>query len=102
MSFSLEVKHVMNRRADEWVPGIRGRESEREGGTDRMEVNTQIGETAGKIWQLLSEGGPLTLAQMRRRLNGSTDLLHLALGWLAREDKVMVSQERRSLRVRLR
>lgn len=67
-----------------------------------MEVNPQIGETAGKIWQLLSEGGPLTLAQMRRRLNGSSELMNLALGWLAREDRVSVTQERRTLRVKLR
>jgi hypothetical protein len=67
-----------------------------------MEVNPQIGETAGKIWQLLSEGGPLTLAQMRRRLNGSSELMNLALGWLAREDRVSVTQERHTLRVKLR
>ena len=67
-----------------------------------MEVNSQIGETAGKVWNLLSENGPLTTTQMRKKLNGSGELLNLALGWLAREDKVVVTQERRSFRIQLR
>ena len=67
-----------------------------------MEINGHIGEAAGKIWALLSESGPLTIAQMRRKLNESSDLLNLALGWLAREYKVIVTRERTSLRVQLR
>ncbi len=67
-----------------------------------MEVNTQIGETAGKVWHLLSENGSLTTAQMRKKLGGTNELLNLALGWLAREDKIVVTQERRDLRVQLR
>ncbi|MBZ5672530.1 MAG: winged helix-turn-helix domain-containing protein [Acidobacteriia bacterium] len=67
-----------------------------------MEVNGQIGEMAGEVWHLLSDAGPLTLAQIRRKLNRSSEFLNLALGWLAREEKVIVTQERRSLRAQLR
>jgi hypothetical protein len=67
-----------------------------------MEVNGHIGKAAGKVWSLLSGSGPLTTTQIRRKLNESSDLLNLALGWLAREDKVILTRERTSLRVQLR
>ena len=67
-----------------------------------MEINAQVGETAGKIWHLLSADGPQTLVQIKKKLNGSGEMVTFALGWLAREDKVDISQEKKSLRVVLK
>lgn len=67
-----------------------------------MDVNNQVGETAGKIWHALSSAGPLTLAQLKKRVNGSGELLRVGLGWLAREDKVEIIQEKKSFRGRLK
>jgi hypothetical protein len=67
-----------------------------------MDVNSQVGETAGKVWHALSSAGPQTLAQLRKRLAGSAELLSFALGWLAREDKIEIIPERKSFRVCLK
>ncbi len=70
--------------------------------TEQVDIKPQVGETAGKVWHVLSEGGPLTLAQIKKKLNGSSDLVGLALGWLAREDKVEITPDKKTLRVQLR
>ena len=67
-----------------------------------MDINSQVGETAGKVWHALSSVGPQTLAQLRKRVNGSGELLSFGLGWLAREDKIEIIPDKRSLRVQLK
>ena len=67
-----------------------------------MNVQAQVGETAGKIWHLLQENGPLTVAQLKKKLNGSGELLGFALGWLSREDKIDISTDKKTYRVQLR
>ena len=68
----------------------------------KVEIREQVGETAGRVWHLLNDQGPQTLAQLRKRLNGSGELVTFALGWLAREDKVDISQDKKNLRVALK
>ncbi len=67
-----------------------------------MDVQTQVGETAGKVWHLLNDNGPLTLTQLKKKLDGSGELLNFALGWLAREDKIEISPAKKSFRIQLR
>ena len=67
-----------------------------------MEIILEVGETAGKIWHLLNDEGPQTLAQIKKRVNGSSELASLALGWLAREDKVEIRLEKKSYKVALK
>jgi len=67
-----------------------------------MEINVQVGETAGKIWNLLNDEGPQSFPQLKKKLNGSGELLGFALGWLAREDKVDLKQEKKTLKVALK
>ena len=62
----------------------------------------QIGETAGDVWRLLAEKGPLSMAQIVKQLDAPRDLVMMALGWLAREDKVAVDADSRSRTVSLR
>jgi hypothetical protein len=68
----------------------------------RVEIKQQVGETAGRVWHLLDEGGPQTLAQIKKKFNGSGELVGFALGWLAREDKVEIALEKKTFRVALR
>ena len=65
-------------------------------------MQAQVGETAGKIWHILNERGPQTVAQLKKGLNGSGELVGFALGWLAREDKVSLSQEKKNIKVILK
>ncbi len=67
-----------------------------------MELTREVGETAGKVWHLLNERGPQTLAQLKKGLNSSGELLGFALGWLAREDKVSIIPEQKSFKVSLK
>lgn len=67
-----------------------------------VEVKAQVGEAAGEVWRLLNQGGPQTLAQLKKKLNGSSELVGFAVGWLAREDKLEFYKEKRSIVVRLR
>jgi len=66
-----------------------------------MDINNQVGETAGKVWHALSSVGPQTLAQLKKRVNGSGELLSFGLGWLAREDKIEIMPDKKRFCVRL-
>jgi hypothetical protein len=68
----------------------------------KVEMTAQVGVTAGKVWQALNDFGPQTVTQLRKRLDGSGDLVGLALGWLAREDKIDLSQEKKNIKVALK
>jgi hypothetical protein len=50
----------------------------------------------------LNDFGPQTLAQLKKRVNGSSELLGFALGWLAREDKIEISEEKKNFKVALK
>jgi hypothetical protein len=65
-------------------------------------MREQVGEAAGKIWHALNDFGPQTTAQLKKKLNGSSELVDFALGWLAREDKVDISREKKTIKVALK
>jgi hypothetical protein len=67
-----------------------------------MDANGQVGTVAGEVWRLLEQSGPLSLAQLKKKLNGSSELLGFAVGWLAREDKLEILAEKKSFRVQLK
>jgi hypothetical protein len=67
-----------------------------------MDINEQVGETAGRIWNLLNDQGPHTLPELKNKLHGSGELLSFALGWLAREGKVDITQEKKTVKVALK
>ncbi len=67
-----------------------------------MAITGQVGETAGEVWRLLSNEGPQTLVQLKKKIDGKGEILTMALGWLAREDKVEFLSEKKTLRVQLK
>jgi hypothetical protein len=62
-----------------------------------VEAREQVGVTAGEVWHVLNDFGPQTVAQLKKRLNGSGELVGFALGWLAREDKIDISLEKKKI-----
>jgi Winged helix-turn-helix domain (DUF2582) len=50
--------------------------------------HTQIGETAGAIWDTLAKDGPLTFAALMEEVNAPQSLFFMAIGWLSREEKL--------------
>jgi Winged helix-turn-helix domain (DUF2582) len=65
-------------------------------------MQEEIGTTAGAIWQTLNAKGELTLLQLKREVKGKVPVFDWAIGWLAREDKIVITPEKRSFRVRLK
>ena len=61
-----------------------------------------IGETAGVVWQVLHDRGPLTIAKLVKEVDAPRDVTMQALGWLAREDKVQIEEDARTRIVSLR
>ncbi len=68
----------------------------------QIAVGENIGQTAGEVWRLLDEGGPQTLSQLKKKLNGGPEYLEFAVGWLAREDKLEILKEKKNTLVRLK
>ena len=66
------------------------------------EIKAEIGETAGQVWRLLESDGPQTLAQIKKKLGAKSGSTEYALGWLAREEKIELTPEKRTYRVSLK
>ena len=62
----------------------------------------QIGEAAGSIWHTLDEEGSLSITALKKQIEVPDAVFYMALGWLAREDKVDIEPEGSSYRVQLR
>ncbi len=65
-------------------------------------MQKEIGTTAGAIWNALNAKGELSLAKLKREVEGQAPVFNWAIGWLAREDKIAISPEKRTFRVRLK
>jgi hypothetical protein len=61
-----------------------------------------IGATAGAIWRALNSKGELSLVQLKRAVKGKTPVFDWAIGWLAREGKIVIMPEKRSFRIHLK
>lgn len=61
-----------------------------------------IGEAAGATWRTLSEQGPLTVAKLVKAVGQPRDLVMQAVGWLAREDKIVILENGRQRTIALR
>jgi len=62
----------------------------------------EIGEAAGRIWRWLEEKGETTITKLKQETKQSDQLLHMGLGWLAREGKIELVKDRLTVKVALR
>ena len=62
----------------------------------------QIGETAGMVWHALDEQGPLSVAKLAKATDAHRDTVLMAIGWLAREDKIEIEETSRGRLISLR
>lgn len=62
----------------------------------------QIGKTAGAVWKALADNGPTSLTNLIKAVGEPRDTVMQAVGWLAREDKINIVEERRTRTVSLR
>ena len=59
-------------------------------------MNEEIGTVAGEIWRALEANGETTLTQLKKDLKASSPLFDWAVGWLAREDKIDLTRDKRT------
>jgi hypothetical protein len=61
-----------------------------------------IGEIAGYIWNFLEDEGECSITAINEAVDEPRSRVNMALGWLAREDKLEFVEEGRGTSVRLR
>ena len=61
-----------------------------------------IGQVAGEIWQFLKENPQSSLDRINKQLKLEQTVFCMALGWLAREDKIAFEGQDKDLTVSLR
>jgi hypothetical protein len=65
-------------------------------------MQEQTGLIAGAIWETLNTRGELTLAKLKEAVKAPAPVFDWAIGWLAREDKIVITRKQRSYRIRLK
>ena len=70
--------------------------------TTGTSIVRQVGETAGVVWKVLLEHGPMSMARLVKAVGQPRDIVMQALGWLAREDKIQIDEAGRSRVVSLK
>ena len=65
-------------------------------------MTEQIGTMAGEIWHALEANGEMSVAKLKKELKATTPLFDWAIGWLAREDKIILTMEKKAARVCLK
>ena len=67
-----------------------------------MNIEMEIGEAAGRVWQVLHERGELSKAQLAKATGLTADLTNQTVGWLAREGKLTCEMKKKSQVLRLK
>ncbi len=65
-------------------------------------MGDEIGTMAGVIWNALNSKDELSLVQLKKEVKATSPLFDWAIGWLAREDKIVITPGKRTFRVRLK
>ena len=65
-------------------------------------MNAEIGILAGKIWQTLESKGEMSVAALKKALGTREPAADWAIGWLAREEKIVLRRERNTVKIALR
>lgn len=66
-------------------------------------MTATVGTLAGAIWNALNENGAMNTKDLKKAAKIKTDKdLFLALGWLLREDKVVVAEADKVMTVTLK
>jgi hypothetical protein len=70
--------------------------------TESVSVVVQIGETAGLVWKTLEKNGPMSLTKLVKAMPLPRDAVMQAIGWLAREDKILMDDNSKARTISLR
>ena len=65
-------------------------------------LNGDIGETAGKIWNLINDNGEVSISKLSSEINKPNSVVYMGLGWLAREDKINIVKSKKGTKISLK
>jgi len=57
-------------------------------------LKLKIGTNAGEIWQFLDTNGEKYISEIEKALSMKKNDVLMALGWLAREDKIFLVEDK--------
>ena len=60
-----------------------------------VSIVDQVGRTAGLVWNVLDQSGPISLAKLFKAVDAPRDTVLMAAGWLAREEKISIEERGR-------
>lgn len=61
-----------------------------------------VGEIAGKVYGYLEEQGESSVNKITKNVDGSRSKVNMAIGWLAREDKLEFIDRGKGMGIRLK
>jgi hypothetical protein len=67
-----------------------------------LTIEEDIGQMAGAIWYALNTHSELSLAQLKKLVECKGPIFEWAIGWLARESKVVITPKKRHFSIRLK
>lgn len=67
-----------------------------------MILEDTIGEVAGEVWDFLEENGETSVSGVTKGVDSPGTKVYMAMGWLAREDKLEFLDQKRGNSVRLK
>ncbi len=65
-------------------------------------MKNQIGLDAGKVWKELKAGGTMTTGALKKTVDLTPFALYAAIGWLAREDNIIVSRTANQIKISIK
>jgi len=66
-----------------------------------LDVKALVGEAAGEVFRSLEAGGEMSLRELREKTGDKGPITMAAVGWLLREDKLVVRVAEDGVKVRL-
>jgi hypothetical protein len=60
-------------------------------------MKEKIGGDAGRLWNVLSENGTKTVKELKKLTKLTDKEVYAAIGWLAREEKLIFDQQNEDL-----
>ena len=65
-------------------------------------IEEEIGRTAGAVWDALNTRSEQSLSELKIAVKGKEPTFDWAIEWLARENQIAITPEKRSFRIRLK
>lgn len=92
----VKAKEEVKKKAGEMI-------KERQTGQEELLENMkeEVSGCAGKIWKALGENGEINIMHIPAKAVEKPEIAYQALGWLAREDKIIYSQKKNQVFVSL-